>query len=94
MIPSFFIFRLHTCQPLYQLVTDHLRSTTSVLFDQKDFTQRELLSALYHSLQRSLSTAKLDDELTIYAGLDCRSMVAQFRGKLLQIFKLLLLEKR
>ena len=88
---------------------EHLRASTAVLFDQRNFEQTSLLDDLHASLHRALlSHPTLNDEFVecslsrvprhsyryVYAGLNVRAAVAQLKYKLLQAVKLMMLEKK
>jgi len=60
---------------------------------QKDFSNLDLLDSLYNSLNRSIPTGIHADEY-LHEGLDARGLLITFRHKLLQLFKVLLLEPR
>lgn len=82
-------------QPLYMVVREQLSLATTALFHQKDFTERSLLQALYHSLSRSVaSSAASADDAYLHSGLNLRRLVNRLRHKILQVYKLLFLERR
>ncbi|KAJ1562779.1 late secretory pathway protein avl9, partial [Cladochytrium tenue] len=77
--------------PILGSVRTKLGLVTQALFAQRDFSRLDLLETLYASLQ---SIEHPISDSTLYTGISLREVVNKFKQKTLQLFKLLLLEKR
>ncbi|EDV26704.1 uncharacterized protein TRIADDRAFT_55007 [Trichoplax adhaerens] len=62
-------------------------------FEEKDFTKTSILEDAFKSLTQTISW-KMLDKTYINAGLSVRDTFKRFKGKLVSLFKLLLLEKK
>ncbi|TPX42420.1 hypothetical protein SeMB42_g05127, partial [Synchytrium endobioticum] len=80
-------------EPILNAIRDKLRLTTQALFAQRDFSKLDILNDLYDNIT-SLSTRDPLSDGSLYMGISLREMIFKFRTKLLQLFKLFLLEKR
>ncbi|KAI9008295.1 transport protein Avl9-domain-containing protein [Gaertneriomyces semiglobifer] len=83
-------------QPILGSVRSKLGLVTRAFFEQKDFTKLEILETLYQNLCVSMNwiSNQVVEDSILYMGLSLRDLVWTFRQKTLQLFKLLLLEKR
>ncbi|KAI8141594.1 transport protein Avl9-domain-containing protein [Fennellomyces sp. T-0311] len=79
-------------QPIFGPLRQKLAVITSAWFNQKDFTQLDILYNLYHNLQTTYR-GPIDDS-TLYMGTSLRELLHKFKSKTLVLLKLLLLEKR
>ncbi|KAJ3119119.1 late secretory pathway protein avl9 [Phlyctochytrium bullatum] len=79
-------------EPVLGSIRTTLRLVTQALFAQRDFTKMDILENLYESLVNSVAGSIADANL--YTGLSLREIIHKFKGKTLQLFKLLFLEKR
>ncbi|KAL5007422.1 hypothetical protein ScPMuIL_016228 [Solemya velum] len=77
--------------PLYGLIKAKLELITHAYFDERDFSKVGLLEDTYNNLSLSLMDR---DSSQIFLGLSVRNVVAEFRHKIVVLFKLLLLERR
>ncbi|KAJ3306091.1 Unconventional myosin-Ie, partial [Blyttiomyces sp. JEL0837] len=78
-------------EPILGSVRTKLGMVTQAFFAQRDFSKMELLDTLYASLS-NIHTPVSDS--TLYPGISLRELVNRFKLKTLQLFKLMLLEKR
>ncbi|KAJ3290914.1 late secretory pathway protein avl9 [Rhizoclosmatium sp. JEL0117] len=78
-----------TSEPLFGPLVQKLSLVTKSYFEQRDFTQ---LAELYANLNTQFQSSPSD--LTLHTGLNLRETVTTFKGSLLQIVKLILLERR
>ncbi|GAV06525.1 hypothetical protein RvY_16495 [Ramazzottius varieornatus] len=79
--------------PLYGIIEAKLALITHAYFEERDFSQVQLLEDTYNQLNESLSE-KLLQESQIFVGLSVRDLVVRFKHRILVLFKLLLLEKK
>ncbi|KAI9488955.1 transport protein Avl9-domain-containing protein [Zychaea mexicana] len=79
-------------QPIFGPLRQKLAVITSAWFNQKDFTQLDILYDFYRNLQ-STYRGPIDDS-TLYMGTSLRELLHKFKSKTLMLLKLLLLEKR
>lgn len=79
-------------QPIFGPLKEKLAMTTAAWFNQRDFTNLDLLDNLYEDLNRSFC-GQIEDS-TLYMGTSLRELVYKFKSKTLMLLKLLLLEKR
>uniref|UniRef100_A0A1B0G5M5 UDENN domain-containing protein n=1 Tax=Glossina morsitans morsitans TaxID=37546 RepID=A0A1B0G5M5_GLOMM len=82
-------------QPIYGYIEVKLSLIADAFFQQGDFSNTELLQRAYQQLNACL----MDDEIHrpqrhFYLGLSLRAIVLHWRHKMLQLFKLLLLQRR
>eukprot|EP01136_Pigoraptor_vietnamica_P044898 Opistho-1_new@22190 len=78
--------------PLYGLIRTKLAVITRTLFEQRDFSNLEILRDFFHTLTNQLSQRM--DESHLYIGLSTSDLVRRFHHRTLTLFKLLLLEKK
>ncbi|KAI9342940.1 transport protein Avl9-domain-containing protein [Obelidium mucronatum] len=79
-------------EPILGSVRTKLGLVTQAFFGQRDFSKMDIVETLYTSLNMSIGTHVSDS--TLYSGISLRELVNKFKQKTLQLFKLLLLEKR
>ncbi|KAF9329298.1 late secretory pathway protein avl9 [Podila minutissima] len=79
-------------QPIFGVLRQRLAIVTAAWFGQKDFTQTEILSQFYDSLNATISDNIPDSAFLM--GTSLRELVKKFRYKVLVLLKLLLLERR
>ncbi|KAJ3611854.1 hypothetical protein NHX12_021867 [Muraenolepis orangiensis] len=79
--------------PLYGLLQAKLQLITHAYFEEKDFSQIDILKELYEHMNGSLRGSTLEGA-QVYLGLSPRDLILQFRHKVLILFKLILLEKK
>ncbi|KAF9306012.1 late secretory pathway protein avl9 [Mortierella antarctica] len=79
-------------QPIFGVLRQRLAVVTAAWFGQKDFTQTEILSQFYDSLNATISDNIPDSAFLM--GTSLRELVKKFRYKVLVLLKLLLLERR
>ncbi|KAG0212691.1 late secretory pathway protein avl9 [Mortierella sp. NVP41] len=79
-------------QPIFGVLRQRLAVVTAAWFDQKDFTQTEILVQFYESLNATVSESIPDSAFMM--GTSLRELVKKFKYKALVLLKLLLLEKR
>ncbi|RDD42672.1 Late secretory pathway protein AVL9-like protein [Trichoplax sp. H2] len=79
--------------PLYMLILSKLEVIIRTYFEEKDFTKTSILEDAFKSLTQTISW-KMLDKTYINAGLSVRDTFKRFKGKLVSLFKLLLLEKK
>ncbi|KFH67426.1 hypothetical protein MVEG_06158 [Podila verticillata NRRL 6337] len=79
-------------QPIFGVLRQRLAVVTAAWFGQKDFTQTDILSQFYDSLNATLSDNIPDSAFLM--GTSLRELVKKFKYKVLVLLKLLLLEKR
>ncbi|KAL7754469.1 hypothetical protein RI367_000450 [Sorochytrium milnesiophthora] len=78
-------------EPIFGAVKEKLGMVTAALFEQRDFTNKNILVNFYENL---VPAFKKIPESSLYLGLSLRNLVTDFRTQTLTLFKLLLLEKR
>ncbi|KAJ3123948.1 late secretory pathway protein avl9 [Nowakowskiella sp. JEL0407] len=78
--------------PILGSLRSKLGLVTHAFFEQRDFEKREILDNFYEALTTSV-TGYIPDS-TLYMAFSLRDLIYQFKSKTLQLFKLLLLEKR
>ncbi|KAF9423964.1 late secretory pathway protein avl9 [Podila epigama] len=78
--------------PIFGVLRQRLAVVTAAWFGQKDFTQTDILSQFYDSLNATISDNIPDSAFLM--GTSLRELVKKFKYKLLVLVKLLLLEKR
>ncbi|KAI8613812.1 transport protein Avl9-domain-containing protein [Chytriomyces sp. MP71] len=81
-----------TSEPIFGPLVQKLGLVTKSYFEQRDFANLEIIDELYQSLKNTFHSFVSD--LDLHFGLNLRETVTKFKGSTLQIFKLLLLEKR
>ncbi|KAJ3064590.1 late secretory pathway protein avl9 [Podochytrium sp. JEL0797] len=81
-----------TSEPLFGPVVAKLGLVTKSFFDQRDFSKMDVIDGLYGNLKNTFHSYVSDVDLNM--GLHLRETVTTFKGSLLQLFKLLLLERR
>ncbi|KAJ3416688.1 late secretory pathway protein avl9 [Chytridiales sp. JEL 0842] len=79
-------------EPILGSVRTKLGMVTQAFFAQRDFSKMELLDTLYSSLSATVLGPVPDS--TLYTGISLRELVNKFKQKTLQLFKLMLLQKR
>ncbi|KAJ3141914.1 late secretory pathway protein avl9 [Physocladia obscura] len=79
-------------EPVLGSVRTKLGLVTQAFFGQRDFSKMDIVETLYASLDVSMHRPISDS--TLYSGISLRELVNTFKQKTLQLFKLLLLEKR
>uniref|UniRef100_A0A8C5BBH4 UDENN domain-containing protein n=1 Tax=Gadus morhua TaxID=8049 RepID=A0A8C5BBH4_GADMO len=79
--------------PLYGLLQAKLQLITHAYFEEKDFSQIDILKELYEHMNGSLRGSTLEGS-QVYLGLSPRDLILHFRHKVLILFKLILLEKK
>ncbi|GJJ74122.1 hypothetical protein EMPS_06480 [Entomortierella parvispora] len=79
-------------QPIFGILRQRLAVVTAAWFGQKDFSQTEILSQFYDSLNATVSESIPDSAFLM--GTSLRELVTKFKYKVLVLLKLLLLEKR
>lgn len=79
-------------RPVFGPLRDKLGVVTRAFFAQRDFSQKELLSLFYDSLEIGLKGK--ENESSMYIGTSLRELLHKFRHRTLTIVKLLLLQKR
>ncbi|ORZ09801.1 AVL9/DENND6 domain-containing protein [Absidia repens] len=79
-------------QPIFGPLRQKLAMITAAWFNQKDFTQLDILYNLYNNLTNTFC-GPIDDS-TLYMGTSLRELLHKFKSKTLVLLKLLLLEKR
>lgn len=73
-------------------VKDKLGAVTRAYFSQLDFTDREILQRFYEALVSRLQSSQ--DENALFTGMPVRSLIHDFRWRVLVLLKALMLEKR
>uniref|UniRef100_A0A7S1XEE7 UDENN domain-containing protein n=1 Tax=Compsopogon caeruleus TaxID=31354 RepID=A0A7S1XEE7_9RHOD len=81
-------------RPIYGVLVDRLEAAVDSYFNQGDFRRTDLLAALYHSLNSSLSRPSIMNSSLLFHGLRPRFLVSRLGQGVLQIIKLILLERR
>ncbi|KAG0341105.1 late secretory pathway protein avl9 [Podila humilis] len=79
-------------QPIFGVLRQRLAVVTAAWFGQKDFTQTDILSQFYDSLNATI-TVNIPDSAFLM-GTSLRELVKKFKYKVLVLLKLLLLERR
>ncbi|KAI0042041.1 hypothetical protein FA95DRAFT_1610516 [Auriscalpium vulgare] len=79
-------------QPVFGPVRERLGAITLALFDQKDFTDTQVLVDFYASLEHSLRGQLTESGL--YMGTSLRDLVHEFRHRTLVLVKALILQKK
>lgn len=79
-------------KPLFGPIRDRLGVVTLALFEQRDFTNLEILTDFYKSLELSLKSHLTTSGL--YIGTSLRDLVHVFRQRILILLKALMLQKR
>ncbi|KAJ1561881.1 late secretory pathway protein avl9, partial [Nowakowskiella sp. JEL0078] len=78
--------------PILGSLRTKLGLVTHAFFQQKDFEKREILDGFYQSIRTS-GLGYIPDSI-LYMAFSLRELVQRFKTKTLQLFKLILLEKR
>ncbi|KAF9206914.1 late secretory pathway protein avl9 [Haplosporangium sp. Z 27] len=78
--------------PIFGILRQRLAVVTAAWFNQKDFTQTDILAQFYDSLTATVSESIPDSAFMM--GTSLRELVKKFKYKVLVLLKLLLLEKR
>ncbi|THH14534.1 hypothetical protein EW146_g5804 [Bondarzewia mesenterica] len=79
-------------KPVFGPIRDRLGVVTMALFEQRDFTETDILVDFYESLERSLRSQLTESGL--YMGTSLRELVHEFRQKTLILVKALILQKK
>lgn len=79
--------------PLYGAISAKLELITRAYFEQKDFTSTALLRDTYASLTGSFQDGSTLD-MQVHYGMNLQDVVLMYKHKILQLFKLILLEKK
>ncbi|KAI0252127.1 transport protein Avl9-domain-containing protein [Lactifluus subvellereus] len=79
-------------KPVFGPIRDRLGVVTLALFEQKDFTNTQLLVEFYESLQGSLRSQLTESGL--YMGTSLRELVHEFRHRTLVLVKALILQRK
>ncbi|KAI9009166.1 transport protein Avl9-domain-containing protein [Hyaloraphidium curvatum] len=79
-------------EPVYGAIRSILGSGTQAFFNQRDFSQTDILKQLYVSLNQKVPSRPSNEVL--YQATKLGEVVRTFRAKTLTLFKLLLLERR
>ncbi|EGD76241.1 hypothetical protein PTSG_00942 [Salpingoeca rosetta] len=79
--------------PAFTTITNALRPCTSVLFDQRDFTNKAILHDLEASLNRSLASSTIAD-IVATQDFGLTEWLYRLRYVLMQVYKLMLLQKK
>ena len=66
---------------------------TQAYFEEGDFSETELIKETYQNLNECLSDDMLHTQ-QLYVGLSAREFVSRYKQKCLQLFKLVLLERK
>ena len=66
---------------------------TQAYFEEGDFSKTELIKETYQNLNECLSDDMLHTQ-QLYVGLSAREFVSRYKQKCLQLFKLVLLERK
>lgn len=66
---------------------------TQAYFEEGDFSKTELIKETYENLNECLSDDMLHTQ-QLYVGLSAREFVSRYKQKCLQLFKLVLLERK
>lgn len=80
-------------EPLYGIVESKLRIITRAYFNQRDFSQMEIVKHSYHNLNQQLKLSVLDSP-QLYSNLLLHSLFAKFGVQVIVLLKLLLLERK
>ncbi|KRX09438.1 hypothetical protein PPERSA_01638 [Pseudocohnilembus persalinus] len=81
--------------PLFGYLVSRIAPTTQAYFDQKDFTDYNILESAYLSINNMLRETQGNlDESEIYLGTSPKALIYQFKEKTLVLLKALLLEGR
>lgn len=78
--------------PVFGLIRDRLGVVTRALFDQRDFTNKDVLIDFHESLEIGLRSQLTESGL--YMGTSLRQLVHTFRHRTLVLVKALILQKR
>jgi hypothetical protein len=78
-------------EPLFGYIASRIEAITQVYFEQDNFSNTEILSAIYNELSASLSHCTPSD---LHEGFSLKALVPLLKSKLMIIWKLLLLEGR
>ncbi|KAI8622135.1 AVL9/DENND6 domain-containing protein, partial [Chytriomyces sp. MP71] len=79
-------------EPILGSVRTKLGLVTQAFFAQRDFSKMDIVETMFTSLNNSV-VGPVPDTI-LYAGISLRELVNKFKQKTLQLFKLMLLEKR
>lgn len=79
--------------PLYGVLTAKLELITQAYFNEKDFSQVQVLKQMYNSLCDIFDYSTLDQQ-SLYMGLPLNPLLKSFGHRTLELFKLILLERR
>ncbi|VDC01310.1 unnamed protein product [Peniophora sp. CBMAI 1063] len=79
-------------KPVFGPIRDRLGVITEALFEQKDFTDKSILSAFHESLEPSLRSQLTESGL--YMGTNLQELVRQFRHRTLVLVKALMLQRK
>ena len=81
------------CQPFYGLVEYKLELVTKVYFNQRDFSQTQVLQDSFHNINRQLNPSIIDSP-ELLTGFSVRALFNRFGSQVIVLFKLLMLEKK
>ncbi|KAJ3248425.1 late secretory pathway protein avl9 [Chytriomyces hyalinus] len=81
-----------TSEPIFGPLVQKLGLVTNSFFAQRDFSNLAVIDEFYQSLKNTFHSYVSD--LDLHMGLNVRETVTLFKGSLLQIVKLILLERR
>lgn len=79
--------------PLYGFILSKLSMITHAYFNQRDFSQTDILKDTYVGLSQSLSVMKLNDP-NCHMGISLQDLVIDLKEKVLILLKLVLLERK
>eukprot|EP00123_Amoebidium_parasiticum_P004169 comp15454_c0_seq1/m.12424 comp15454_c0_seq1/g.12424 ORF comp15454_c0_seq1/g.12424 comp15454_c0_seq1/m.12424 type:complete len:600 (-) comp15454_c0_seq1:225-2024(-) len=80
-------------KPLYGLLGAKLFAVSGAFFQQKDFSEISVLQECYEHISTTIRS-DVTDEASMFTDVSIRSLVRKFRFRTLQLFKLLMLEKK
>jgi hypothetical protein len=78
-------------QPYYGIIAKRLENLTQVYFDQKNFSYTQILVDGFHKMQKDFKEMTLED---LYFGLNTRMLVKNYKEKLMNLLKLVILQGR
>ncbi|KAJ3352354.1 late secretory pathway protein avl9 [Entophlyctis luteolus] len=81
-----------TSEPIFGPLAEKLALVTKEYFAQRDFSNTAVIDELFVTLKNNFHSYVSDVDLNM--GLNLRDTITLFKGKLLQIFKMILLERR
>jgi hypothetical protein len=79
--------------PLYGVLTAKLELITQAYFNEKDFSKVEVLQKMYESLCEIFDYSSLESS-SLYMGIPLSSLFNAFGHRTLELFKIVLLERR